>query len=140
MKKKRNYKYHTIADICLSAIHVSIKRMNGRIYLKRLVWIRFVNEKSYEALPLSYFDNECQESLKDFVNSCNVLEYFGSELSTDKSCVDYINNNFKTIRPRGTWVLNHSNRRFKTWSAIISEAETDKQTDTEPEDYQLIDQ
>ena len=69
-----------------------------------------------------------------------MLEYFGSELSTDKSCVDYINNNFKTIRPRGTWVLNHSNRRFKTWSAIISEAETDKQTDTEPEDYQLIDQ
>ena len=137
--KKRNYKYHTIADICLSAIHVCIKKMNGRIYLKRLIWTRFEGEKAFEALPLSYFDDTCQESLKSFINSCNTLEYFGWELSKEKSCIDFINNNFITIRPRGTWVLDHTNRRFKTWSAIIPEPETE-QTETEPEDYQLIDQ
>ena len=117
----------------MSAIHVSIKKINGRIYLKRLIWTRFEGEKVFEALPLSYFDNTCQEYLKSFINECNTLEYFGWELSKDKSCIDFINNNFVTIRPRGTWVLDHNNRRFKTWSAIIPEPETE-QTETEPED------
>ena len=57
--KKRSF--YPIKDISYKAVHLSAKRINNRVYLKKLIWVLFENEKCYQAIPWEYLDFETQK-------------------------------------------------------------------------------
>ena len=102
------------------SIHVAIRRSNSQIYLKKLLWVQYLPELNYHAIPLEYLDEECQEKWKPFLNSTNVIEYYPSQITEDKQSQDYLKKNFIT-KPNKKWTLTQTNLKYKNWTAVARE-------------------
>ena len=86
--KSRKRKFHPIQDISYKAVHLSVKRMNNRVYIKKLLWLKFENEKCYQAIPWEHLDYETQEKTKCWFNSCRTIEFAPHEISQDRRCIE----------------------------------------------------
>ena len=116
-------------EIGNESIHVAIRRSHNRIFIKKLLWVRYFPELTFHAVPISYLDGDSQEQRKSFLNDSKMIEFDPIQITPDKRSQEYLRKHFITRPNKENWTLTQSNLKYRNWTAITQDGNDETTTD-----------
>ena len=129
-------RHFSLNAVSTRSIHVFIKHSNNTLFLKKLVWVQFKGSKVWDAIPMSQLDENTQEEIKGFVNSCNIIEFPTHLLTQCRACEQFLKENFRTVSNIRKYDLDQpKNMRYRSWDLIKRLTDETSTTDVSASDY-----